>query len=1085
MSKPSQGLKRPLWKIRPDESEDGLPPDVARQIKKFKAIHDHQRVVLAEVTKMFPELAHGESGASIGYEDLFKLLDKTEKNIVGEALRYRRNYLASNLARGNEQLGWKVPVPPLIAYVRRAPSPWLPRNFRMLPRVRAWQLASRHALGSGRQEFLERSIEKQPRIRLGEILFSAMLDSAMLNAADLGILARALLEPPDSGLILIHEDLMWMEGFASEKHTYRRFFMLPETRSLILQWFKDGLWNDARNAYQRGTKNLERPFTTAQVFTAIQSYLKKLSLHARGIPGSFSQLVWPISTLHSIALPGFLLHHASSVASATSLPLSVFLRLHCDSMPDEIGAKESVTGSPVPDQLARGTNSPQDSEKYQPELLTELGRCLYVRRGLPVSRQAAVVNLREFIQRHAAQGGWLSALAEYAEYLVHQRRASPRSAYEYIHAIATTLLRAASAQPLVKPNSGVACAELYRQVVDAGNTVSVRQTRARRLLDFHDFLVREHGASAIDPSAFPEAGKQRQRSVSANLITPLEFERIKRAIRHVWGEDSPDGTVALVMVILAYRGGMREMEVLRLLIREVVGGQKPQIIVAENELGGVKSKSSVRRLPMHRLPPPDELRIIVEWITDRVGNADLRRILDEQDIELEDLPFCSTAGVRTVRDGDRIMRTLDRIIKSVTGDPAVRFHHLRHSFINFTLLALLREDLPNVDQIFPKPSLPWAVSRRSLLGHDQPTISLLHLVSQLAGHSDAGVTVTSYSHLFDWYLYQALLCSNKLDESRLFSKWRSWQDGYARVITSRARASGKSPTRALLDAAFGKKLLESMSVAVVPRSSNGSVDVASPEQIGAWSMLETLRRHFEDGISSEILAAESGWDEQAISAWINEARVWRTHPWFVSLSAKPVEAEADDSGMAVSHRSKFWISRPRSAVECQFCAERFERVIALASGSQPDEVKKTEEIRWLIDKVWQGTDRWSRLVLLEDEGTFDRYLRGLELLDIRRARRVLIFKPAANAVKREVGDQTAYWRRRRSRVVTDIYPWHRSAGNEWGENGAPSVVVTSKINREANQVEAARKRRFEPSNGYSVLVVLLACYLSRDIGQQV
>tara|TARA_Y100001968_G_C18918146_1_gene508485 strand:+ start:203 stop:547 length:345 start_codon:yes stop_codon:yes gene_type:complete len=84
---------------------------------------------------------------------------------------------------------------------------------------------------------------------------------------------------------------------------------------------------------------------------------------------------------------------------------------------------------------------------------------------------------------------------------------------------------------------------------------------------------------------------------------------------------------------------------------------------------------------------PEEREFLIDWVQER-RNQTMTRTADKQ------LLFCRDGEGSSLLEDSMLFRPIQIALKTVSGDKSLRYHHLRHSFISFTLLRLL-ESKPN------------------------------------------------------------------------------------------------------------------------------------------------------------------------------------------------------------------------------------------------------------------------------------------------------------------------------------------------------------------------------------------------------
>lgn len=106
-------------------------------------------------------------------------------------------------------------------------------------------------------------------------------------------------------------------------------------------------------------------------------------------------------------------------------------------------------------------------------------------------------------------------------------------------------------------------------------------------------------------------------------------------------------------------------------------------------------------------------------------------------------------------------------MREVTGDPTIRFHHLRHSFASWLFLALELAQFEDIPELFPH--LPETTKflckardlKISLYRHNENTRKNLFLVASLLGHSGPDISLEHYVHFCDVLLTLFLENNNK------------------------------------------------------------------------------------------------------------------------------------------------------------------------------------------------------------------------------------------------------------------------------------------------------------------------------------
>jgi hypothetical protein len=111
---------------------------------------------------------------------------------------------------------------------------------------------------------------------------------------------------------------------------------------------------------------------------------------------------------------------------------------------------------------------------------------------------------------------------------------------------------------------------------------------------------------------------------------------------------------------------------------------------------------------------------------------------------------------------DTLFRRLHPIMRDVTGDATLRFHHLRHSFASWCFLRLMASDLHGGMSMFrqeeaTRQALEHSLSlRQALYGNTRLTRRHVWAVSSLLGHSGPDISLEHYIHFADLCLAEHL-----------------------------------------------------------------------------------------------------------------------------------------------------------------------------------------------------------------------------------------------------------------------------------------------------------------------------------------
>lgn len=229
---------------------------------------------------------------------------------------------------------------------------------------------------------------------------------------------------------------------------------------------------------------------------------------------------------------------------------------------------------------------------------------------------------------------------------------------------------------------------------------------------------------------------------SANLISPLEYERALRSCRN---------DMQRACLILGFRCGLRFDEVRYLTVHDFyVSTGIIELTIIRNEHRKLKTPTSRRVL-------------LLNVLLDRREADLLRKLINRKSGE-----FLAASGqallfnARSLSEGfegkGKLEHAFDRLLSSVAKVPC-KYHHLRHSFASYLLATLLLPDG------CPEKAIPAALrdvislQRKSrvsgpLLGSEKLGQHSLHALSQALGHIVPYTTTGWYCHLLDLSVQQ-------------------------------------------------------------------------------------------------------------------------------------------------------------------------------------------------------------------------------------------------------------------------------------------------------------------------------------------
>ncbi len=227
-----------------------------------------------------------------------------------------------------------------------------------------------------------------------------------------------------------------------------------------------------------------------------------------------------------------------------------------------------------------------------------------------------------------------------------------------------------------------------------------------------------------------------EHNVDANIISHLEADNIISALeksKHRRAE------LAQTLFVFGFFLGLRRNEIKGLQFKDFhhESNEHHTLHIRPNKYRLLKTTDGSRNLPVESLLPAAHL----EKLLSLVERSKLKHM------SFDNLIFHHY----TDKDLNDAFKLLTDVMRGVTGDETLRFHHCRHSFANWVLCLLY-----NLKQTHSWPFLEHnyfsserAEQLRCRLQIRQNTRKQFWAVAQLLGHASPGATTSSYFHLSD------------------------------------------------------------------------------------------------------------------------------------------------------------------------------------------------------------------------------------------------------------------------------------------------------------------------------------------------
>lgn len=626
--------------------------------------------------------------------------------------------------------GVALPVTRLAAFPTPQSSPFHPEAMRASQRVALWRDALGKWIRSG-------SAGKTPDEWRAAIALSAVLYGALLDAAKVKGLHAMLDAPLDlrqaAGYSFIEFDMPF-QGLGN--HHLQRWFLDPITELLVLRMPADGATQPAR-----------------KLQSAIRQLLVSNGLAKAKCPSGLSDLISAASTWWSCHASQNDLHAIRRTFCTHSIHPRTAQRLFgykADQLRLKKGKGATVTyGEAV---------AAEDTHVLHPWLAESVSLL-----DAP-SFEAARESIEALLSGQADDGiaktylGWLLFM------LLGNSASKVRLTLSTIckrYVMATERLLAILGDTDPREMDSAALEDIYAELVLEDDPDRPTGALAQAISEFHTYLVRAHGKRHIAKPSQVFGDAAAFMPVDANLVSFDDYLAAQSWLdaRLADGADPDDTTICKIVMAMAFRLGMRRMEILGLRIADVQVRRGMVCIVRPHSGRRLKTTNSKRLIPIDAFFDWRERKLLKEWMSRRQCE-EARDHLPTGSMRSQYL-FARVDG-RCAEERVSVEGVVDRICKAlraVTGDSRIFLHHLRHAFGTWTYLRLRAPDHPMVADFFahlPETAKAIRQGRRLRLQlrgtRAGTTRAYAHAVARLLGHSSPQVSMGHYVHSSDMIL---------------------------------------------------------------------------------------------------------------------------------------------------------------------------------------------------------------------------------------------------------------------------------------------------------------------------------------------
>lgn len=750
------------WKLI--DVPNGAGGAEARHRQHLVARRRHQLAVLELLGETHPELVRGERDVSVPPEVSQQWEASLQAGGSGSVVEIRNkiNFLSLGLLRGQRELGWDVVVPAPLRLVRPPASAFTPSSFAGLSCYRDWCRDVVHAIqqpafqtlllyGNGRTG--HRRLEPE-MISWGLFLYLIITRDSLLSSKHLNSLplATSTLSAYEGSAWLLLQDAVPDDMPGKVPPRSRWMLGVPALAVLMRHIGHFGHPAEKGGGYQQAkayTQKAWRHFCRA--------------VDADKMPLSACQEY--AATAFRLHMPEYLVNSAIGKHMGTSLSEARWQQLLSGGYVEHAVPEEEQGNGEAPTvETGLPPMSVEQHERDQPlyegrALLKSLHDTFYKRRNQQrLSFEGISRELESAVAAAQRMAPIVECLCRWLLFLHLKKKRKQSTLYKYL-GVSMPLLQALGDTPVDQDRLAM-LVEAYQYVVEQARTEKNRGYRWTVLRSFHSFLVVDLGLANVTME-FLGGGATVTHHADANCLSEEEYRLVAG---HLATHSSIMGQIRYWVFVLGFRSGLRIGEALSIQLDDVLLCDEVEeteviLLIRNNVYVGIKSHDSRRQLPLHYLLTDSELGAFKAFVANRHAVARHGRIM---------LFGEGGDSVAPLRD-DRVQFEIHDAMRRITGDPSLRYHHLRHSLANYLLLS------------FHGVEVPWAVpSHHAALWQEVaggPSRSGLYFIAQVMGHASPDVTLRSYLHftclLVDLYCHRRPASVEKDDRRHAITQLES------------------------------------------------------------------------------------------------------------------------------------------------------------------------------------------------------------------------------------------------------------------------------------------------------------------------
>ena len=727
--------------------------------KILDANHQQITIELHEDTKALSELLN------IKFENEFRILVGTESHpwsnrCAGRMAQHIIRQVKSSirgarltgvlanvvvLVNRSKQRGL-LPVPPIYSARKRPPNPW-GDDFTN-------QLAQGHRLRTRYNSILEEMASGKDNVIPDPLMLfigSAILYGGLLHEELLAAMMRLIVDIDANCLYFGKQpQFEFRLPLKGEPEMERRYWYLDPLSSILLMRFRNQIaaqmqlhFSELQNSGNLSTEEISRRICS-KVLAQLWPYPPRKSRKKRKL----SSLLKMVSSLYLEALPPFLVAYMRRELISNSVRRDTLERIYGEERghPDEADSEEKEADLEVSDRESLKRNLKQIEPDWLPvfrQIMHLRGKGLIAAEMQNLGKRCKGDTERMSSAIDVVESKTGALMADFAVYLLkgHStlgRRLATSTIQRMTCSVASRVWGSLDNTTPVRHSARQLFEDYVRILEGLQGRTELRRSVGRALLEFHAFLVVRCKVESIDARDL-NLGAAMPCPANANLITEAEYQKMQTEIStRLTGTLTIDiVTAAQLALMLGYRCGLRHGEIVGLrptdLLVEPHTNLVGEIMVRPWVAHELKSKNSTRRIPVELLLNDDERRSLADWRKERLsgrGGKGNQQLFD----------WKKSAGKAPPRES--IFVLVFDVMRSVTKDRSINFHHCRHSaatnlFLRFHLAV---ESLDH-ESFAARLLGEWPDATKKIevykgfCGSISPTRKALYALGQILGHS--------------------------------------------------------------------------------------------------------------------------------------------------------------------------------------------------------------------------------------------------------------------------------------------------------------------------------------------------------------